>query len=244
VTGPDLFLPQSEDPTEPPTVVVASARRRRFSRRRIAIGAALLAVLVGGGMAVALLIPGGSFGGAVAAFEGRPVDGGQQAAAPAPAPAPAGGRQRGQHGDGRDRLGADTLLVGKLVSTGTGTLVVAQDNGATLTVHTNEGTKVLGAGKKGLAGLTAGDRVVVRVSGTGDAAAAVTVRSPKAHVTGTVTALAGDAATVLRADGLAESVNVAAVNPKPAVGALVVLSGTADGSTLTADRMRPLPKAS
>jgi hypothetical protein len=111
-------------------------------------------------------------------------------------------------------------------------------------VHTNEGTKVLGAGAKGLAGLTAGDRVVVRVSGSGDAATAVTVRSPKAHVTGTVTALSGDTVTVLRADGLAESVNIAAVNPKPAVGDQVVLSGNADGSTVTADRIRRLPRAS
>jgi hypothetical protein len=244
VTGPDLFLPP-QSAADPPTVVVAPARRRGLGRRRTVIGSAMLAVLVAGGLVVALLLSGGGAAGATAAlnspaaFDGASVDVDQAAGAPDVALL-AGGRQR----DGRIRLGDDTLLIGKLVSTGAGTLVVAQDNGPNLTVRTDDRTRVIGAGKKGLAALAAGDRVAVRVSGTGGAATAVTVRAPTAHVIGTVTALSGDTATILGASGLSQSVNIAALNPKPAVGDLIVLSGNPDGSTLTANRVRTLPKAS
>ncbi len=241
MTGPDLFQ-QADTPADPPTMMTAPRRRPRFGRRRIVIGSALLAVLVAGGSVVALLVPDDGAGGARAAFGGLPAEGNQQHAATAPQGGPAAGG--GARGAGRQPLGDDTLLLGRLVSTGTGTLVVAQDNGPTRTVRTDDNTKVPRAGRKGLAALTPGDRVVVRVSGTGDAATAVVVRSPKAHVTGTVTALSGDTATLLRADGLSETVNVAALNPKPAVGDLVVVSGKADGTTVVAERSRALPKAS
>ena len=90
-----------------------------------------------------------------------------------------------------------------------------------------------------------GERVVVRVTGTGDAATAVAVVTPRARVTGTVTALTGDSATVTGVNGLTVTVDVAGLGQKPAVGDLVVLTGTAaNGTTLKADQVRVLPKAS
>ena len=101
-----------------------------------------------------------------------------------------------------------------------------------------------GSGNAALGDLAPGERVVVRVEGTGDAATAVAVLTPRTRVTGTVTALTGDSATITRIDGLAVTANVAAVTP-PAVGDLVVLTGvTTDGTTLTADAIRVLPTAS
>jgi hypothetical protein len=71
------------------------------------------------------------------------------------------------------------------------------------------------------------------------------VWTPQASVTGTVTALAGDRATVTSVEGLAVTVDVAALSQKPAVGDVVVLTGTAaDAATIRADGIRVLPRAS
>ncbi len=62
---------------------------------------------------------------------------------------------------------------------------------------------------------------------------------------GTVTALTGDRATIASVDGLTVTADVAALSQKPVVGDVVVLTGTAaDASTLRADGIRVLPRAS
>ena len=239
MTDQNLFAPP-EAPADPPTVAVPTRPRRRFGRRHVLVGAALLVLLVVGSVTAVLLSSGGS---GVTDPVSRVATGGTGAAAtPAPPvgdPQDAGGARGGTKG-----LGGDTLLVGNLVSTADGTIVVAQDGGLERTIRTDGSTRVLGGGRKGLAGLQPGDRVVVRVAGSADAATAVTIQIPKPRVTGTVTALAGDTATVLRGDGLSVPVNIGAVNPKPAVGDLVVISGRAEGPGLTADRLRVLPRVS
>ena len=220
------------------------------------IGAAIVAVLVVGGVVAALLVPWGHRGGP-GDFRGPAVglsgesselgdiegldDGGARSDGP------------GRDGPGRGRgdrpvargLGNDTLLAGTVVSTGNGSLVLTPDGGAQRTIRTDDRTRVRGSGNAALGDVAPGERVVVRVTGTGDAATAVAVVTPRARVTGTVTALTGDSATVTGVDGLTVTVDVAGLGQKPAVGDLVVLTGTAaNGTTLKADQVRVLPKAS
>ena len=87
--------------------------------------------------------------------------------------------------------------------------------------------------------------MVVRVSGTGASAVATSVQTPRAGVTGTVTALAGARATVVHAGGLATAVDVTALTTKPSVGTLAEFTGTptGNGTVLRADQMRTLPAA-
>ena len=131
------------------------------------------------------------------------------------------------------------------MSTAEGTLVVTPDGGAPRTLRTNADTRVRGAGNAALGDLTAGERVVVRVDGTGAAATAVSILTPQARVVGTVTALTGTSATVVAADGRTVTADVTALGQQPAVGDVVVLTGTiTDSTTLTADGVRILPRAS
>jgi predicted methyltransferase len=132
-----------------------------------------------------------------------------------------------------------------VVSNAGGTLVVAPDGGgANVSVRTDAATRMLGDRAGAPADLQPGARVVVRVTGSGDARTAVSVSSPVGRVTGTVTAVSGDVVTVLQANGLTVSVNAASANPKPAVGDLVAVTGVPDGTTITATRVRVLPKVS
>jgi hypothetical protein len=86
--------------------------------------------------------------------------------------------------------------------------------------------------------------VVVQVEGTGDAATAESIWVPQASVTGTVTALSGNTATVTSVEGLTVSVDITALSQKPVVGDVVILTGTADAGTIRADGIRVLPRAS
>jgi hypothetical protein len=163
----------------------------------------VLAVLILGGVVAALVIPGGghgrggSRGGDVGLTAAEDDLGGSDLLGTGP------GEDR--RGGGRDRdtrgTGDDTLLVGVVKSTASGSLVVTRDGGGDVTVRTDDRTRVRGTATA-LADLTAGERVVVRVTGTGDTATAVAVQAPKARLTGTVTALTGDRATVVEAGGL------------------------------------------
>ena len=210
------------------------ARRRR--RVPWLIGAAVVGVLLVAAVGVALFV--GRSGN-----EPPPRVG--SAGAPTAAPGPTHGKRAAGERAGASRgggLGADTLLVGSVVSATPDALVIAQDGGPQRTVHPNAQTRMLGGGARSAADLRPGDRVTIRVAGAGDAAAAVTVRTSKAQVTGTITALSGDTATLLEADGLTVGVDLAAVTPKPAIGDLVRITGRATGATLTADRIRTLPK--
>jgi hypothetical protein len=134
-------------------------------------------------------------------------------------------------------------LAGTVASVDGANLVVTPDGGApAVTVPTTDRTRVRGAGN-GLAGLQPGQRVLVRLAADKTAAA---VMVPQARAMGTVTGLNGDRATLVRPDGLADAVDLAAVNPKPANGDVVFVTGTAtdNGATIKVVNLRVLPKAS
>lgn len=224
--------PASAAPQPPPD---PEPKRRRWRSRGGIIGAAVLAMVIVAGVAVALLLPG------------------TPGARPAPPGADVGllgetgelGPLRGPGRGADPLLGKDALLVGTLVSTGGGTLVVDVDGAARRTLRTDDHTRVRGGGASALSGLKPGDRVVLRISGAGDAATVASVMTPQSRVTGTVTAVSGDTATVTVLDGRRESVNIARLPQKPGVGDIVIITGTApDGATVSADRVRVLPKAS
>jgi hypothetical protein len=73
----------------------------------------------------------------------------------------------------------------------------------------------------------------------------VAIQAPKARLTGTVTALAGDRATVVEAGGLTGTVDVSGLTGKPAVGTLALFTGTPaeNGTVLKAETSRTLPAA-
>lgn len=229
------------DPPQPPAPQPAR-RRFRPGRRGLVIGAVVLGVIVAVGIVAALLVPRGDgvgFGrhggpgfGDDAGFGGG-LDG----------PRDHRGWRDGRGGRGIDfRLGDDTLLSGTVVSTADGTLVITADGAAQRSLRTDSHTRVFGGDNRSLTDLTAGERVVVRVDGTGDAARVVAAWAPRARVVGTVTALTGDQATLVAVDGLTVTADLTGIGRKPAVGDLVVISGGANGSTLRADELRVLPK--
>ncbi|QJY44887.1 hypothetical protein [Pseudonocardia broussonetiae] len=223
-------------------------RWRRPRGRVLVIGAVVLAALVVAGVVAALLVPGGGPGrgddrrgvpGIGLTGEYDELDGGPGLGGPVDGP---GRGDRGPRGEG---LGDDAVLVGTVVSTSEGTLVVTPDGAAQRSLRTTDDTRVRGSGNAALGDLAPGERVVVRVDGTGDAATAVSVTAPQARVTGTVTALTGTSATVVAVDGRTVTVDVGGLGQQPAVGDVVVLTGTiTDGATLTADGVRILPRAS
>ncbi|MBW0136374.1 hypothetical protein [Pseudonocardia abyssalis] len=224
------------------TAPEAPTRRWRRPRgRALVIGAVVLAVLIVAAVVAALLIPGGGPG-----RDGRDGRGGPEIGLTGESGELGDGPGRGPRGErDRDGLGEGPVLIGSVVSTAEGTLVVTPDGGAQRTLRTNDDTRVRGAGNAALGDLTAGERVVVRVDGTGDAATAVAILTPQARVTGTVTALTGTSATVVAADGRTVTADLTALAQQPVVGDVVVLTGTVvDGSTLTADGVRFLPRAS
>lgn len=238
-----MTTPQPDPPT---TETRRGWRRFRPRGRGALIGASVLALLVVAGV-VAALLPGGPDHGGGRFGPGSEVgllgdaDGFDELAGPGHRGGP------GRHGPGGfDRgLGDDALLAGTVVSTADGSLVLTPDGAAQRTVRTDDDTRVRGGGNRALGDLTPGERVVVRVEGTGDAATAVSVLVPQARVVGTVTALTDARATVVGVNGLTSTVDVAGLGQQPAVGDLVVLTGVAtDATVLRADGIRVLPKAS
>jgi len=241
-----------EPPAQPPAEAPAPPKRRfRPTRTGVLLALVGLAVLVVGGVAGALLFsrPGhaGPGGPGIARLDERGPGG--FGAREFGRGGPDGGRgfdmgpgPQGRPGPGG--RGAGPVVLGTVVSTGNGTLVITPDGAAQRTLRTDDRTRVVGQDVPSLADLKPGQRVAVSVIGTGDAATAVAVRVPAARLVGTVTAVAGDTATVTSADGLVVTVNTAAANPKPAVGDVVAVTGTASGTTITATTVTVLPKAS
>jgi hypothetical protein len=244
--------PTTESPAPPPPPPPPGRRSwaSRVGSRGFVIGAAIVVGVLVGGVVAALLIPdrdgfGPGFG------RGDRVSEMDQRGGPWQGEGPwQGGPWRGgDHGDGGERgplgLGDDPVVAGTVASVGNGTMAVTVDGGAQRTLRTDGDTRVIGEGNSALGDLQTGERVVVRVQGTGDAATAVTVWTPQARVIGTVTALTGDQATVTSVEGLTVSADVSALSQKPAVGDVVVLSGVAtDGTTIRAEGIRVLPRAS
>lgn len=225
-------------PADPPTESTPTSRWRRFrpGGRGAVIGAVVVALLVVAGVVAAFLLPGSGPG---HRGDRGPGFGLSSESDPLLGDGP-GGRGRGPlHG-----LGDDTLLAGTVSAVGEGTLGVTPDGAPARTLRTDDDTRVLGPGDGALGDLAAGERVLVRVDGSGEAATAVAVWATPARAAGTVTALTGDTATVVRVDGLPVTADVAALAQRPAVGELVVVTGAADGTTLVADTVRVLPTAS
>ncbi len=236
-------------PTDPSTTPGRSRWRRLRPRGRGGvIAAAVVAVLVVGVVAAVLLgqgrgdrVPGVGRSGETGQMEGGPggrSDHGR-------GPGRGAGVGDGPVADGPGPVPDGPVLVGPVVSTTTGTITLTPDGAAARTLRTDDTTRVRGSGNTAVGDLQAGERVIVRVSGSGATATAVSIEVPKASVTGTVTALSGDTATITSVDGLVVSANAAALSQKPVVGDVVVLTGTvANGTTITADGIRVLPKAS
>lgn len=207
--------------------------RLRPRRRGAVAGAAVLALLVVAGVTAALVLPLGGPGHGDG--RGRPGIGLLGDAGFGPGHGGRGGAEHLLRGDA-------AVLPGTVVSVGDGTLVLTPDGAPQRTLRTDDRTRVRGRDDADLGDLRPGERVVVRVDGTGDAARAVAVLVPQAGVAGTVTALDGDTATVVGIDGLTVTADVAGLAQRPAIGDVVVLTGTASGTTLTADGVRILPR--
>jgi hypothetical protein len=151
--------------------------------------------------------------------------------------------KRGPRGKGNHpwRLrDGEKVVVGAVGSVNDGNLVVRKDDGAEVTVPTDDETRVGGAQNKQLSDLGAGERVVVKVGSDGVAAGVLAVR---AHAAGTVTELDGDRATLVRPGGLSTVLDLSGVSERPAAGTVVVAVGTAtdDGATLKVEQLKELP---
>lgn len=241
--------------TEPPTSKIEEPRRSWRSRLRsrgVVITAVIAALVVIGGVTAALLLPdrdrdrfGPGFDRAGWSGQG-PWEGGRHGGW--------GPHDRGDFDEddfeGRGPggrpfgLGDEPVVTGTVASVAGGSIVVTVDGAGQRTLRADGDTRVRGSSNGGLGDLQAGERVVIAVEGTGDAATAEAIWVPQARVTGTVTAVSGDTATVTSVDGLPVTVNTTALTQKPVVGDVVVLTGTADAGTIRADGIRVLPKAS
>ncbi|MBP2476580.1 hypothetical protein JOF53_005452 [Crossiella equi] len=215
-------------PDEQPPARPGPPRRRGL----LALGAVLVAGVAGAAVGAVLLggltgteQPSGQL--ALAGSAGQV----QEAAAPE--------RQR-PHRPGRGVPEGSTVLLGTLKSVADNAVTVTRDSGGDLTVSTDSRTRVRGQGVTALRELKPGGRVVVRVDKDGKA---LRVAVPKAHVTGTVTKVDGDRATVLGQSGLAVVVDVSSITDKPKVGDVVAVRGVAAdaGGLLKADRVRQVP---
>jgi hypothetical protein len=243
--------------TEPPTTEVPPPAepkpphrswRSRLRSRGVVITAAIAALVVIGGVTAALLLPDRDHGRFGPGFDRAGWSGAPPWADERHGPMGMGdddgpGDER-FGGPGPRGFGDEPVITGTVASVANGSIVVNVDSAGQRTIRTDGDTRVRGAGNSGLGDLQVGERVVVGVAGTGDAATAEAIWVPQARVTGTVTAVSGDTASVTSVDGLAVTVNTAALSQKPAVGDVVVLTGTADAGTVRADGIRVLPKAS
>jgi len=244
--------------TEPPTTEVPPPaepkppRRSWGSRLRsrgVVITAAIAALVVIGGVTAALLLPDRDHGRFGPGFDRAGWSGAPPWAEGRHGPmgmdddGPRGDRFGGPGPRGFD-FGDEPVITGTVASVANGSIVVNVDSGGQRTIRTGEDTRVGGSANSGLGDLQVGERVVVSVEGIGDAATADSIWVPQARVAGTVTAVSGDTATVTSVDGLPVTVNTAALSQQPAVGDVVVLTGTADAGTIRADGIRVLPKAS
>ncbi|TQM02237.1 hypothetical protein [Pseudonocardia kunmingensis] len=243
--------------TEPPTTQTTQRPpwRSRLRSRGVVITAVVAALVVIAGVTAAVLWPDddrGRFGpGFDRAGWSSPVERGPWGEG---GPGRWGDDDRGDRDDDRDDddapgprgfgFGDDPVVIGTVASVADGSLVVNVDGAGPRTLRTDRDTEVGGPSNSALGDLQTGERVVVEIEGTGDAATADSVWTPQASVTGTVTALTGTTATVTSVEGLTVTADVAALSQKPAVGDVVVLTGTADASSIRADGIRILPRAS
>jgi hypothetical protein len=232
--------------TEPPTSEVKPPRswRSRLRSRGAVITAVVAALVVIGGVTTALLLPGHDRGRFGPGFDRAGWSGAPPWAEGRHGPMGMGDHGPGGPGPGGFGFGDEPVVTGTVASVANGSIVVNVDGAGQRTIRTDGDTRVGGSSNDGLGDLQVGERVVVEVEGTGDAATADSIWVPQASVAGTVTALSGDTATVTSVEGLPVTVNITALSQKPAVGDVVVLTGTADAGAIRADGIRVLPKAS
>jgi hypothetical protein len=244
--------------TEPPTTEVPPPaepkppRRSWGSRLRsrgAVITAAIAALVVIGGVTAALLLPDNDRGRFGPGFDRAGWAGEMHERGPWRDGGPGGWGDddwegRGGPGPRPFGFGDDPVVTGTVASVAGGSVVVNVDGAGQRTLRTDADTEVGGPGGSGLGDLQVGERIVVGIEGTGDAATAESIWVPQATVTGTVTAVSGDTATVTSVEGLPVTANTAALSQKPTVGDVVILTGTADAGTIRADGIRVLPRAS
>jgi hypothetical protein len=212
--------------------ITDAARPARRRRLFVALTAGVSGAVLGG-VVVAGLLTGG--------FASAASDPSQPPAAPlAAAKAPPG-----KSAKARQALRKDKRVQGVLAAIGNDTITVTADGtGSAVSVPTSDATKVRGLGKdkRSVSDLKPGDRVLVLVGNDGKAAVIADVHG---HVVGAVTTVNGDQATIERADGLTQQVDLSKVANKPKVGDIVAIAGqpAASGATLAAERLVELPKA-
>src|SRR5690606_33798826 len=212
--------------SEPPTTATDAPRRSWRSRLRsrgVVITAIIAALVVIGGVATALLLPdrderrfGPGFDRAGWWSEEGPWGDDRRG----PMARHRGGddgwfEHRGPRGGGFD-LGDEPVVTGTVASVAYGSIAGDVGGAGQRTLRTDGDTRVRGSSNSGLGDLQVGERVVVLVEGTGEAATAEAIWVPQARVAGTVTAVSGDTATVTSVYGLPVTVDTAALTQKPA----------------------------
>lgn len=241
---PTTQVPPPSEPTPP-----RRSWRSRLRSRGVVITAIVAALVVIGGVTAALLLPDNDRGRFGPGFDRAGWVGERPWGDRGPGPWGHHDGDWGDEGSGRSApgpfgFGDDPVVAGTVASVADGSIVVNVDGAGPRTLRTDGDTRVGGPSNSGLGDLQVGERVVVSIEGTGEAATAESIWVPQASVTGTVTALTGDTATVTSVQGLPVTVDVAALSQKPALGDVVILTGTADAGTIRADGIRVLPQAS
>lgn len=238
------------DPAPDPTPESSSPRRRfRIGRRGLVIGAVVLAAVVVVGVVIALLTPDhdhrrGPFAGPHG-LPPRPVELLEYFEHAGPGP------EWRIHGRGFPGWGprewrgfGDGVVAGTVRSVSGDSITIAVDGGGERTLRTTERSRVIGDVDTALSDLQQGERVVVTVNGSGSGATARTIWSPRARVTGTVTALDGGRATVTGFDGVPVTVDISRLSEPPTTGDVVMITGTSADGGIRADWIRILPAAS
>ncbi|HEY7812862.1 MAG TPA: hypothetical protein VIC62_06460 [Nakamurella sp.] len=172
--------------------------------------------------------------------------------APAPVPtntaaaAPATGTPAAGHGHKRAKAGkgagqtklapGESVLLGTVGSVSGTQLTINPDSGSQVTLTTTN-TKIAG-GTKAITDLKPGERVEVVVKDN----AAVAVRIPQVHDTGTITDLNGTQATLVEADGQTVTLDLSGLGQPPTIGNVVVVTGsvTNGGRTVQVSKVTPV----
>ncbi|HEX4703461.1 MAG TPA: hypothetical protein VH352_15140 [Pseudonocardiaceae bacterium] len=193
--------------------------------------------LIGAGVLI-LAIVGLVVGIVVAMPASTPTPTNTAASAPATGTPKAGhGHKAKAKGNGQAKLApGESVLLGTVGSVSGTQLTVTPDSGPQVTL-TTASTKIAG-GAKAVTDLKPGERVEVVVKN----GAAVTVRVPQVHDTGTVINLNGTQATLVEADGQTVALDLSGIGQQlPANGNVVVVTGsvTNGGRTVQVSKVAP-----
>jgi TusA-related sulfurtransferase len=140
-------------------------------------------------------------------------------------------------GAGQAKLApGESVLLGTVGSVSGTQLTITPDSGSQVTFTTTN-TKIAG-GTKAITDLKPGERIEVVVKD----GAAVAVRIPQVHDTGTITNLNGTQATLVEADGQTVTLDLSGIGQPPANGNVVVVTGsvTDGGRTVQVSKVTPV----